>query len=609
MTGSLKSYRLTEEEVRAAESGELDLVGGFHVIDADCRTIVVEGLAPSMAEVLAAAPRRGVNDGSYRVLADPSVRFTRRLFAAFNTDLKKIRLRAPLPTLAESPEIYNRTKVSTECFEALDRLVGLRRAPSLRVLAVAEGGGLPEVRQLIEVESKFGEPITMTDIDGWSPKIARASAEFDDGAVARVDDDDAGAGFAEKKRETIRRKAATDTNNQAFVDALKHRDTTDWLALRKGENHAAGLVWEARKLELLAERALDKVPATYVYSGQKLQYTELKKAEQRARLAKEKNVVFVKSMQDNFLSLIVPMVDEGNLERDEAAASRAKWKTARGFVYPAPKVPGSYNVHPQKPSESRVEQLREEWVENELHQDQEGRVSEPEKFVEPNVDFDTIPCFPQEFGGFRPPEFEREYDGSHLGDIRRLPRGRVKSDKYDNTTYMKSVHLTENAAEEAAARKRIAEEEWKSRVVVDDVDFKVGNFLQKDRPSQLDRTNDILDGPALSTALKIVRNAKLPSGKRTRLRPPPYSIFATGEYAEARDFSAELRRYPGELAGRTETGEPVDFQTRIHRDTLRRASEKILCGRHVTTIHPSEVVGDARWHSGNVDLGRLSENS
>ena len=37
-----------------------------------------------------------------------------------------------------------------------------------------------------------------------------------------------------------------------------------------------------------AERAADKIPATYVYSGQALQYTELKKAEQRQRLRNER---------------------------------------------------------------------------------------------------------------------------------------------------------------------------------------------------------------------------------------------------------------------------------------------------------------------------------
>ena len=45
MPGSLVSHQLSPEEITAAESGELDIVSGWHVIDPDCRTIVLEGLA------------------------------------------------------------------------------------------------------------------------------------------------------------------------------------------------------------------------------------------------------------------------------------------------------------------------------------------------------------------------------------------------------------------------------------------------------------------------------------------------------------------------------------------------------------------------------------
>ena len=106
-----------------------------------------------------------------------------------------------------------------------------------------------------------------------------------------------------------------------------------------------------------------------------------------------------------------------------------------------------------------------------------------------------------------------------------------------------------------------------------------------------------------SKALRIVRNATLPSGKKTKLRPPPYSMFSGEEYVEGEDFSSTLRTYPGELMGKTATGEELDFKTRIHSETLRRASEKILCGKTITPVRPHEVYGDPRWHSGGLDLG------
>ena len=65
--GSLVSHQLSPEEVEAAESGELDIVSGWHVIDPDCRTIVLEGLADSIQEICGAIPRDAINDESLQI--------------------------------------------------------------------------------------------------------------------------------------------------------------------------------------------------------------------------------------------------------------------------------------------------------------------------------------------------------------------------------------------------------------------------------------------------------------------------------------------------------------------------------------------------------------
>ena len=64
-------------------------------------------------------------------------------------------------------------------------------------------------------------------------------------------------------------------------------------------------------------------------------------------VARSRIVTFVRSTNDNFLSLVVPMVDEGKLERDQKLASKAKWMTSRGFVYPAAGA-GDLESPPQK---------------------------------------------------------------------------------------------------------------------------------------------------------------------------------------------------------------------------------------------------------------------
>lgn len=52
---------------------------------------------------------------------------------------------------------------------------------------------------------------------------------------------------------------------------------------------------------------------------------------------------------------------------ERKAASRAAWKTKRGFVWPCPRTRQELITHPAKPSESRIDTLREPWVENELN--------------------------------------------------------------------------------------------------------------------------------------------------------------------------------------------------------------------------------------------------
>ena len=596
IVGSLQSYALSDEEAIKANTGDLDVVGGFHIIDEDCRMVVLEGLAHSIAEVLESIPRVQLNGGAYRLLADPTVRFTQRLYAAFNLDLKKIRLRDPLQMLAEAPDIYNPTKVSVACFEALDRLVNVRRATSLRELALCKNGGLPETQQLIQVESKFGEAISLEDMDGVSVK-ERKSMTTNGLETLSLEEE------VQTEKVSDRRKAPTDSTAPShFMESLRHRHVTDWLETRQLENEEAAADYEVRKAATLKRRADDPIPATYVYSGQKLQYTELAKAAQREELSQKKDCVFVRSTRDNFLSLVVPMVDTGRMEKDEALASKRKWMTKSGFAWPQPREPGTWNRHPKNVSESRARELKEEWVEGELFKVDEGRVSEPEKWVSPS-DFDTIPTFAREFGGYLKPTYEREYDSSHVGDYTCLPRGHMELTQYDPTTYYKSVHLVADAAAEAKARKEKLHEEWASHVVVDDPSFYVGGFLVKDKVNPCDRCADILRDPPQKKSLLMVRNARLPSGKVTLLRPAPFSIFATGEYNEEKRFDTTLRIYPGELHGKTATGEPLDFQTRIHRDTMRRASEKILCGKTILPVAAHEVYGDPRWHSGGLDLG------
>ena len=60
---------------------------------------------------------------------------------------------------------------------------------------------------------------------------------------------------------------------------------------------------------------------------------------------------------------------------------KQKWMTSRGLSIPLPENRGPGTHIPKNVSESRAEELGEEWVEGELFPDPEGREDHPDKWV------------------------------------------------------------------------------------------------------------------------------------------------------------------------------------------------------------------------------------
>lgn len=136
-------------------------------------------------------------------------------------------------------------------------------------------------------------------------------------------------------------------------------------------------------------------------------------------------------------------------------------------------------------------------------------------------------------------------------------------------------------------------------MVVDDTDFRVGNFSVRDTPLQVDRAKDILHLPIKKTAFKMVRNARLPSGKHAPLRPPPVSAFSSEPFAEPEDFTVSIRGNHRERWTGTDpaTGDKADFYLRLHGDRMKRRSHKVVARRKHPPLKPSEMRGP-RWETG-----------
>jgi hypothetical protein len=352
---SLLSYALDEDEQGAANNAELDIITGWQVIDADYRIIVIEGIGKNggvgkgMERVAAAIPREelGANDKECKILWNPHLCFKKRLYTEFNVDLKKVKLREPLPTIIKDPAIYNRSKVSTNCFEALHRLSEAMEAE--RLVELQEMDVFPFPKMLVELENKFGDAVSLDDIlgvDDGSGGGRRASVAVEEQALGMSLVSATEANATKLHTKTVF-KAPTDQKNAAFAKAKRNKVEKDFLGEQK---IATKSTMRATKLKLKEEQEQEE-EVIYTYSGQALQYTEQKKKEMRERLAKEPNATYTYS--NDFQSLAVEMVDEVKVVRDEAAESKGRWKTGKGFVYPAPRPSKEFNEHPKAPSKTR----------------------------------------------------------------------------------------------------------------------------------------------------------------------------------------------------------------------------------------------------------------
>ena len=119
----------------------------------------------------------------------------------------------------------------------------------------------------------------------------------------------------------------------------------------------------------------------YVYSQQKLNFRNLAFADLRTRLAKEKDVTYTYS--HDFVSQTISVVDEAMVkllsllssmlsillsssliikEKQKQKEDNIKhFLTPSGFTYPKPKTRADLITHPKRPSDARIDDLKDAW--------------------------------------------------------------------------------------------------------------------------------------------------------------------------------------------------------------------------------------------------------
>jgi hypothetical protein len=213
--------------------------------------VVLEGLAgydKGMESLFVDIPRRHINDKEVKILSNPEVLFHERMYTKFGPDIKRIRPRDKMKKLVVKPELYDRKQVDALCFEAMEKIMELRRAVDLN--STKEFSMYPSVESLGKMELLYGEAISKADMDGEQAvraKRAKAAKKNTTGADnstltnSLVSDDKNGSpsknpplvvqvvdgsvsqlGTARRHRES--RMAETDCWNDAFVERLAMRD-------------------------------------------------------------------------------------------------------------------------------------------------------------------------------------------------------------------------------------------------------------------------------------------------------------------------------------------------------------------------------------------------
>jgi hypothetical protein len=122
---ALSTYKLNENE---QVDKELDIVTGFHLIDANYHIFVLEGLKTAAIKRIYERLCEYKNDEGLDLLYNSTISFSNRLYALLDVDLIKVKLFESLENIVRKPLLYVRDMAPKDSFEALIKLHHVRIA-------------------------------------------------------------------------------------------------------------------------------------------------------------------------------------------------------------------------------------------------------------------------------------------------------------------------------------------------------------------------------------------------------------------------------------------------------------------------------------------------
>eukprot|EP00163_Fabomonas_tropica_P015328 TRINITY_DN2811_c0_g1_i2.p1 TRINITY_DN2811_c0_g1~~TRINITY_DN2811_c0_g1_i2.p1 ORF type:complete len:903 (-),score=278.21 TRINITY_DN2811_c0_g1_i2:17-2725(-) len=525
---SLKQLATYELQAEQASDPNLELITGVQVIDPDVRLLILEAPPVVMAEVVEhVASKQHCAGNQVKLLHNPEYGIQRREYAVFAPDLYKIKLRESLRAIHHKTEIYSRSQVSDLCYQCIIALHNIRKSDKMRDAYKH----IPSGQQLLAMEKKYLGPLTPED-------ELTTRKEYDPSSVSSDHSADQSLLESEPPLTKHRDDIKIDVYNDRFLRHLRNRSMQpqkDFMAetLKKYPGTSRPREHEVPPLQ---DGLSEEI---FIYSGQRLQYTERQKEKIRKEIEKDRDHYYTYSQKYTSLSYCPVNVEE--LKKEQELADRAKWLDQKGFVT----LRQRSKMEELKPDNdlpsARKEELREPWV------DPATVVNEKE-------------------------QLHKQLSKSGKRFVTVLPHDR----DFDQTNmHLHSIHLGGDASEqflkEEAKRKQA---EADAKIIVDP---KFHLYYGVKKSNQVDRSKGLLHGPPRKSALAA-----------THVPDAPRSIFID----EGEEWIEPIKR---QLKMRD--GDPSKFQgtATIIVDTQdRKRDEPVTRGQPITRISAAEKTG-WRW--------------
>jgi len=460
---SLATYKLEPEQ---QQDPDLDLLTGFQLVDSARRVIVIEGLQEgAMRHVIAIAREAVANppEGVERtILYNERLTYGERLYGWLGADLWPLKLAKKLNELPSVANNMTGNRLRPECMEAIKRLDKLIQMKWYR--EVDRMGLLPTYPQLNALDKRFAGELTIEDMEGAKLKKRIRTAVFkeDKGKEAEVDmtvtETSAPSITSTEARRRLAMKAGLDMDNSAYL-AIVRRQREERLTRD----------WHAESVTELED--------LYKTKG---------------RTKKEE---FLRQNPHRHWEDMPPEMAEMERTRRKMEAMRTADPPPihpRNFQYPVATQPHEFLHFSNKPTGARCEELTYRWVENENFP--------PTVFSDAKNAHLFKLIFPNARRGGRP--FDEDM-AALRGNGRSIFAGGD-----DNA-----------AALYEAAQKE--EEQWRSKVVVDDLNFhSVLHGEKRVKPGQLDRIKALMQDPAKKLSYRLGAKHSKPACLSIMLEEP-----------------------------------------------------------------------------------------